>query len=249
MDDESYAVNTALKTALTDYKTSLISVQGDSIANGDGGSGGTGGSGADTTGDLIHNFTLSGTNSVIYKITGNLSGAKGTVNYDGFTLTQCLKIESGTVISFSTTQDGTLTLVFNDSFNGKININGTSYNATAGILTLSIPAGSYEITKRDVANLYYMSVVYDDTDNGEDTEIHNTHGTELTLYPNPVNDQLFLLTNARIERIEMYNMTGIAIKTREFNEKSVDMSYLSRGTYIIRIFTNQGVFSSIVVKK
>ena len=89
VDDESYAVNTALKAKLTSYKTKLTSIQGGGTVtngggNGDGGNGGT----TPVAGDEIHNFTLSGIASSFYTITGSLSSSKGTVNYNNLTLTQ-----------------------------------------------------------------------------------------------------------------------------------------------------------------
>ena len=51
--------------------------------------------------EYIHNFTESGKNSNFYTITGNLSTGKGTVTYNGLSLTQCLKLESATNISFT----------------------------------------------------------------------------------------------------------------------------------------------------
>jgi len=44
---------------------------------------------------------------------GNLSILKGTVTYAGLTLTQYLKMESKTSISFKITQAATLTMVLN----------------------------------------------------------------------------------------------------------------------------------------
>ena len=111
-------------------------------------------------GDEVHNFTESGTSSSFYSISGNLSTTKGTVIYQGLTLTQCLKIESSTLITFTTTQAGDLTLVFNDGYNGGINVDGTSHSASSGILVLTLQAGSHNITKDNVANLFYMSLSY-----------------------------------------------------------------------------------------
>lgn len=116
-------------------------------------------------GDYDHNFTVSGTSSSFYDISGNLSTSKGTVTYAGLTLTQCLKIESSTSISFNSGQDGTLTLVFNDDYNGGINIDGTSQSASSGILTTSLAAGNHTLTKDNVANLYYISLA---TEGGTD---------------------------------------------------------------------------------
>ena len=92
VDDALYDVNAGLKNALVTYQTGLISIQGDDDPE----------IPIDTTevdsSDVIHNFTLSGTASTFYDISGNISDSKGTVYYAGLTLTHCLKIESITNI-------------------------------------------------------------------------------------------------------------------------------------------------------
>ncbi|HKJ43605.1 MAG TPA: T9SS type A sorting domain-containing protein [Sunxiuqinia sp.] len=243
VDDASYAVNTALKTALINYQTSLVAVQGDTISNTGGGTGGTGGTGGDTTSDRIQNFTLSGTGSSFYSISGNLSDSKGTVTYNDLTLTQCLKIESTTLISFTTSQDGKLTLVFNSDFIGTIKVNGTSYDAIAGILTLPISAGDYQITKDEVANLYYMSVAY------TTAAISNKAASKLTLYPNPVDDHLRISTNDEVKKVAFYNVAGVLIKRIKPQGKSMNVSDLKPGNYLVKVFTQQSVFKQKIVKK
>lgn len=115
------------------------------------------------SGDQDHNFTESGLNSSFYSISGNLSTTKGTVNYNGMTLTQCLKIESSTSITFTSVQDGSLTLVFNEGWSGGFVVDGTSRSVSGGILTVDLAAGAHSLSKDDVANLYYMSLTYDGT--------------------------------------------------------------------------------------
>lgn len=109
-------------------------------------------------GGMVHNFTTSGKSSSFFNISGNLSTSKGTVNYNGMTLTQCLKMESSTSISFTLQQEATLTLVFNNSFNGNLKVDGSNKKASSGILSVNLGAGSHTLTKGDVSNLYYMSV-------------------------------------------------------------------------------------------
>jgi pectate lyase len=230
VDDASSSVNTALKSALVNYKTSLKTVQGEgtiivtppaatyTLTAGTSGSGTVSGAGtynagtnasltataasgwtfsnwsgaasgssnpvsvtmdADksvtavftqngttppvdpgNTGNQDHNFTTSGTSSSFYSISGNLSTSKGTVTYAGLTLTQCLKMESATSISFTTTQAGDLTLVFNSDFNSGVYIDGNSVNAASGIATATLAVGSHTITKDAAANLFYIGLAY-----------------------------------------------------------------------------------------
>ncbi len=106
----------------------------------------------------VHNFSTDGTSSDFYMISGKLSSNKGTVSYNGLSLDTCLKIESKTKITFTTTDKAELVLVFNQKNSSDIKVDGTVYTLTDGILSLEIEAGSHEITKESTGNLYYMSV-------------------------------------------------------------------------------------------
>lgn len=181
VDDASYALNTALMSAIRSYTTGLVSVGGNSnptsptptptatpvptatpsptIAP-------TAtpvptttptATPVPTAGATVHNFTTDGTTSSFFNIQGNLSTSKGNVTYQGLTLTQCLKIESATSIQFTAAKASTLTLVFNTE-GTKIKVDGTSYPITNGIATVSLTAGAHTITKDSTANLYYMKL-------------------------------------------------------------------------------------------
>ncbi len=239
VDDAAYAVNTGLKAALTAYKTTLISIQGDSATVAD--TTNTGG-GTDTTlVNVVHNFTTAGTASSFFTIAGNLSTSKGTVSYAGLTLTQCLKIESATNISFTTTKNATLTLVFNPEFTGRILIKGVAYNAIAGILTMSIPAGTYPILKSDAANLYYISIAYS-------TGLNKTDTNKLTLYPNPVKNNLSVSSGATILKAEIYNLAGEQIQVTETPTKTINTAHLNKGSYLIKAYTDQGIIKQTILK-
>ncbi len=235
-DDASYSINTALKEALTSYTTSLVSIQGDSLASDDNTDDGSDDSGTVITGDLEHNFTLSGLESSFFTISGNLSTSKGTVTYGDLTLTTCLKIESSTSIAFTTSGTSVLTLVFNSTFTGDIKVDGTSYSASSGIVTVSLPSGVHTITKDDSCNLYYMSINYEttDIDSLDDVTID-----EVNLYPNPVNDRLYIDSKNTIESLTIYNVSGNAVM-KFANVRSVDVTELKTGLYILQIDTAGG---------
>lgn len=321
VDDPAYLVNTAIKTALTNYKTSLVAVQGESTSTGSSqtltstantsqtvatgtaispivftwggdasnatvtglpasgiafvkdataktitisgtptanvtysvvtsGASGTPATASGTitvttggggTGSMIHNFTTAGTSSTFYTISGNLSSSKGTVVYDGLTLTQCLKIESATTISFSTTQEGSLILVFNPEFTGAIKVDGTSYNSIAGILTKTIGAGTHTITKGDAANLFYISLTYNAA--GTANPSYQTFG----LYPNPARDVVWIKQADEVQKIEMYTTTGVLVYKNDINCLNLDVSTLKNGTYLVKLYTKNGIFSSKIL--
>ena len=111
--------------------------------------------------EYIQNFTTDGLNSNFYSITGNLAKDKGSVTYNGLTLTTCLKIESSTSIKFKAPADGKLTLVSGDANNKdkKIKVNGQKISSKGNIFTIDIKKGDVEITKGDSLNIYYMAFV------------------------------------------------------------------------------------------
>lgn len=180
VDDTSYDVNTELMAKIKGYTSYLVSVGGNSIASVTPTATPTATptvtpaatptaiptSTPTTTltptsleeASYVHNFTESGLSSSFFTISGNLSTTKGTVTYNGLTLTSCLKIETSTSISFTTTATSELTLVFNSSNSSNIKIDGTTYTLNNGIVTVQLAAGSHTITKASTGNLYYMSL-------------------------------------------------------------------------------------------
>ena len=193
-DDSDYNVNSQLKSALTSYTASIVSIGGngtnastgnDSGSDNGGNQGGSdnGGNEGGNTGDNVdgdndntggnqggttlpagaceHNFTTNGKDSTFFSITGNLSTSKGSVTYNNLTLTQCLKIESSTSISFTAPEKGTLILVFGGSTNAsgkKIKIDNESVTIDSSqVLTVEVEAGAHTITKDSGINLFFMA--------------------------------------------------------------------------------------------
>ena len=115
-------------------------------------------SAAAITGSVSHNFTADGTAGSYFDITGNLSTGKGTMTYNGLTLTQCLKMESTTSVAFTTASDMTLTLAIKDGTT--FLLDGAAKNIPAdGIFTAVLPAGSHEIKKGSgSSNLFYIAL-------------------------------------------------------------------------------------------
>ncbi|KAF2332332.1 pectate lyase family protein [Flavobacterium ginsenosidimutans] len=208
-----------------------------------------------TGGSELHNFTTSGKTSTFYAITGNMNSTPGSVTYNGLTLTERLKIESSTSITYTTTSASTLTLVFDSSFTGTIKVDNVSYTASAGIVTASIAAGSHTITKGSVANLFYISTVYSGgtakmavTTDLAVTET-TTETSKIILYPNPVSSTLYLSdAEQKVQKILIYNISGNLVITSGKSE-SIDTSSLIPGTYLAKIYTVDGSFNQTLIKK
>jgi pectate lyase len=204
-----------------------------------------------TTGDEIHNFTVSEKTSTFYGFgtapglpDANMNSTNGLVTYDGLTLTRRLKIESTTSITYTTTAASSLTLVFDSSFSGKIKLDNIDYTATSGVVIIpDIPAGAHIISKNNTANLFYIKTVYNTLG------IEKVGSLKLTLYPNPVNNILNIFTKAKIEKVKVYSILGVLVKNIENNLETIDMSNLSNGTYLVKIFTNESIVDKIIIKK
>ena len=193
-EDGNYSVITALKTAVVNYKTTIQSIGGngsgatepttsattEATTNKDGSTETTTNSQESSTegtttapieGAQIHNFTLNGTSSSFYTITGTLTSSYGTASYNGLTLTKALKMESKTSVDFDPDGvAGTLTIVTNPTYSGTIELNDKAITiGSDGVATISLDGSqSYSITKGSGSN-YIFYIAY--TPNGSTTTV------------------------------------------------------------------------------
>ncbi len=196
------------------------------------------------TGNMVQNFTTSGKTSTFYTITGNMQSKPGIVVYSGLTLTQCLKMETSTSITFTTAQTGALTLVFDATFVKTVKVDEVAYTAVAGIVTVLLNAGLHTITKGDTSNLYYMSVVYNTS-----IGIHDVETSGLVLYPNPVINSLIISSGAEVKKVEIYSLTGVLVKRADGNITTIDMSQLNKGSYLVKVYTGRRNFTQKMIKE
>ena len=158
-----------LKTAILNYKSTLVGIFGD--VNGQGTEGGDdpggdnpGGDdptqGTTISSDIECTFTVKGgpSNSA-FTVVGSYSNSKGTATVNGTTYTECLKLETSTSVTFTIDKPMTLTLVFgSQDTKYTIKINGTKATGSNGILTTDLDAGTYKLTKADTGNLFYIGL-------------------------------------------------------------------------------------------
>lgn len=207
-----------------------------------------------TPSDEIHNFTTSSLSSTFYNFlpTGtsvaNLSSSKGTISYNGLTLTQCLKMETATSITFTTTHPSTLTLVMNTSATdatAQIKIDGTNRTDASGIITVPLAAGSHTLAKSNSANLFYIKTAFGTLGLSEKAE-----NPKLILYPNPVKNNLYLSSDSqKIKNVMIYSISGALVKSISNNVENIDVSNLNTGSYLVKVTTDQGSFTQKIIKK
>jgi pectate lyase len=198
-------------------------------------------------GDEIHNFTESVLNSSFYSFTSaNMNSNPGSTTYNGLTLTARLKIETPTVINYTTLVESTLTLVLDPNFNGTIKLDNINYTAVNGLVVIpSVPPGSHAITKGSVANLYYIKTEFNTL------SVNQISKSDIKFYPNPVTNELNISISEgiSIERISLYNIVGQLIKTIEGNTNLLNMNDLNNGMYLVKVQTDHGGIDQKIIKK
>ncbi len=226
---------TGTPTATVSYSVTTVGTVGTAVTN-------SGTITVSPAANMVQNFTTSGKTSTFYTISGNMNSTAGNVSYNGLTLTACLKMESATSITFTATQAGSLIMVFDATFVKTVKVDGVAYTAVAGVVTVNISAGLHTITKGDTTNLYYISLSYI-------TGISNSIVTNVSLYPNPVMNSLFISSDALVQKVEIYSLTGMLMLQKVGNSKTIDMSGLSGGSYLVEVFSNQAVIKQLIIKK
>jgi hypothetical protein len=79
--------------------------------------------------------------------------------------------------------------------------------------------------------------------------INDPLSNQLQIFPNPTNDELFIKSNLKIEKVELYSTLGtLLISENNFKEK-ISVSALPTGIYFLRVYTDKGLVVSKVVKE
>jgi hypothetical protein len=77
------------------------------------------------------------------------------------------------------------------------------------------------------------------------TEVKDVNGVVISVYPNPVNDQLFV--TGEYDKLEIFSLSGQLITTT-YNQPSVDVNHLANGVYFVEIESNGQTATFKVVK-
>ncbi|WP_178989217.1 YCF48-related protein [Winogradskyella schleiferi] len=88
------------------------------------------------------------------------------------------------------------------------------------------------------------SEFYDITLSNEEAILNNN---KLTIYPNPTKRVLNINIDESIDEILIYDLTGKQLLTKE-NSKTIDVSNLRNGIYIVKIYSNNSIISKHFIK-
>lgn len=72
---------------------------------------------------------------------------------------------------------------------------------------------------------------------------------QIKLYPNPVNDKLFIAGDIAIQELRIYNLLGQQIMYSKGDAKEYSISQLEPGTYLVKIQTEKGTVNSKIIKQ
>jgi len=68
----------------------------------------------------------------------------------------------------------------------------------------------------------------------------DTNEKNISIYPNPVSDQLFIKTDEKIKNVEVFNVNGVLVKSfSPYLNDYVDFGDLKTGTYIINVYIKE----------
>ena len=157
-DDKDYSVNSNLMNKIKAYKTGVISIGSGDYSEDDDDDDDGKKDVTPITGKVVHNFSKDGLTSSFFNINGSLSTSKGSITYNGLTLSTCLKLESSTSITFTLAETEKLTLV-TDTSTSNFKLDGNKVlTDSSGVTTVELTAGEHSITKADMGYLYMLII-------------------------------------------------------------------------------------------
>ena len=114
------------------------------------------------------------------------------------------------------------------------------------------PAGSYyfKLTADDAKDIDFtiLNVVVAD---GSGIENDVIDWTKLSVYPNPVKDELFFQYSEldKIKRVDVYNVSGMFVASKAFSNGSISLKNLTEGIYYLSVYSENEKIGDVKVLK
>ncbi|MFT4599883.1 MAG: hypothetical protein ACI857_000061 [Arenicella sp.] len=71
---------------------------------------------------------------------------------------------------------------------------------------------------------------------------------DLMIYPNPCKEFCYLNSIETIEKVQLFNQFGQEIKTVILQENRMDISFLAQGVYVLKVYSENGTYTTQLVK-
>lgn len=93
---------------------------------------------------------------------------------------------------------------------------------------------------------YYLNVTT--SGDGSHVDIDNAAAVSFDVYPNPVNDRMYINSSETLRQVEILDMSGRTVMNCG-NQSSIDTKALATGVYMLRVVTENGVNAQKFVKE
>ena len=138
--------------------------------------------------------------------------------------------------------------------------NALTYNVYQGeemIATVEIPSYTVEGLEYNTEYCFTVTAVNEVGESEKSDEAcAKTKGegveelaSSFNIYPNPVNDKLYIETEVEIERVVVYDVYGRQQSTDNGQQSFIDVADLNSGVYFVKVVTNEGEVVKRFVKK
>ncbi len=110
-----------------------------------------------------------------------------------------------------------------------------------------------------IFSFFFLTISYAQTIVKSDYNIENLESIQsnedllltqsIKLYPNPVANKLTINSEIRIIKVEIFTLLGQRVKIVNKNFRLINLEYLSKGIYMIKIFSEKGITVRKLIKK
>ena len=203
----------------------------------------------DATG-LIASDEVGGIDAVLTNMDGNTDWVDGAFSCDGvvcsFEMTQTAIVTTATVDNTVSVNANTIeanqagaTYRWLDCGNG----NSVIPSEIAQTYT-PLSSGNYavEVTLNGCVD---TSACQNITSNG----INEIEINDVSIFPNPVTNELNVITIDQIEKIAIYSVNGVLVKGITDDKSSIDVSKIAKGMYVLVVRTNSGITQHRFIKQ
>lgn len=219
-DDASYDINSALKSTVNHYQSTLLGLIGEADFSTEAGGSGDGSEdgGNDGTGDdsgseggssdggaqqgyECHFSNNKVSNSFYTLSNGNFTNSKGSVTVNGVTYNNALKMESSTVLSFNINSPMSLKMIFTSTHSSpKVKVDGQDHSIVNGEVSLELSAGEHKITKNTSNTFLFYINLYSSTslshlESDSKREYHDLQGRAIC---SPKSGQIYLQNGKKV---------------------------------------------------
>ena len=188
--------------------------------------------------------------------TFDLTGGNKTVSFDygvtGWNLTTPLAMGTDDSVRLVISEDDGVTWSEISTFDASNNISNTlqsfNYDLTSTSATTKFALLATDGTFDDPLDYDFF---IDNFRVGTSLATSTFDNASFSYYPNPVKDVLNLSYNKNISKVAVYNLVGqeVATKSINANQSQIDMSNLSRGTYLVKVTADNQVKTIKVIKE